>query len=209
MTQTSSFEITDDTADDILRKVTKSVWKQDKHQGEPLIPTLTELQNFTQPVQDNEWAIIGMGRRYEVYRPDEYQQFVGDIIQNVTLLGKQLSSFSESEEGKILLGMRTLDSDLPFPIAKELSKTLLSIPASEREAWLEKQQASIKEKQAEYEATTPEKKESQPKEGKEYATAKDFRNRFYAVRTEHFQPIANHILRTAGEPTEGTAPMAA
>ncbi|MYE89932.1 hypothetical protein F4X33_13145 [Candidatus Poribacteria bacterium] len=201
MTQTSSLEITDDTANDILRKVTKSVWKQDKHQGEPPTPTLAELQNFTQPVQDNDWVVTGRHQWYEVYRPDEYQQLLDDIDKNFRSIQKQLS-FIESDAGRILFSMKTFDQKLPFRIAKELSKRLVSIPVSEREDWLEKQRESIKEKQVEHEANIQEKKESQPKEGKGYAIANDFINNFYAVQSEHFQPIANYILRTAGEPTE-------
>ena len=182
--------------DDIIKITTNSVWKADSNDGEPPIPTLAELQNFTQNAQDSDWVVIGMGRRYDVCSPDEYQQLVDDWKKNFILLaklGKHLKSFVESDEGKILFSMSTLDPDLPLSVGIKLSKILVSIPASEREAWLEKTQARIKEKQAENEAKTQEKKKSQPKAGKGYATTE---------QPEHFQPIANHILRTAGEPTE-------
>ena len=187
----------------IISKIAEIELKEMGNSGEPLTPTLTDLQNFTQPVQDNnDWIVIGRGRYYEVHTPDECKQLFAGIYQNVTIIHEHFKTFIESNEGRTLYSMRTLDPDLPFPIAKKLSKTLVSIPASEREAWLEKVQASIKEKQAEYEAKTREKKESQPKEGKRHNTTDDFINSFYTVLPEHFQPIANHILRTAGEPTE-------
>ena len=185
-------------SDTIIRITTNSVWEADNNDGEPPIPTLEELQNFTQPVQDNDWVVIGRHQWYEVYRPDEYQQLLDDIDKNFSSIQKQLS-FIESDAGRILFSMKTFDPKLPFRTAKELSKKLVNIPESEREVWLEKAQASIKEKQEEYGAKTREKKASQPKEDKGYATANDS---FYAVQREHFQPIANHILRTAGEPTE-------
>ena len=176
---------------EIVQYVTECSWYQDGNLDEPPIPTLEDLQNFTQNAQDNDWVVIGRHQWYEVYTPDECQQLLDDI-ENFRSVQKQLNSFIESDAGRILFSMMRLDPDLSFPIAKELSKTLESIPASEHEAWLEK-------KQVEYETKTQEKKESPPKEGKGYATAKDS---FYAVQPEHFQPIANHILRTAGEPTE-------
>lgn len=186
----------------IISTIAKIELKEMGNSGEPLIPTLADLQNFTQNVRDNDWVVIGMGRCYDIFRSDEYRQILDEIDRNFRLIQKQLSNFIESDAGRILFNMKTLDRELPFPIAKELSKTLVSIPASEREAWLEKKQTSIKAKQAEKVAKTQEKKESQPKEGKGDAAANDFINSFYTVQPEHFQPIANHILRTAGDPTE-------
>ena len=192
-------------SDTIIRITAKSVWEADNNDGEPLIPTLAELQNFTQNVQENDWVVIGIGRRYNACRSDEYQELVGDagnIIEKLKSLEKNLKTFIESDEYSILSSMSTLDPELPVSVAIQLSKILVSIPASEREAWLEKTQAIIKEKQAEKEAKTREKKKSPPKEGKGDTTVNDSINSFYSVQPEHFQPIANYLLRTAGEPTE-------
>ena len=133
---------------EIVQYVTECSWYQDGNLDEPPIPTLEDLQNFTQNAQDNDWVVIGRHEWYEVYRPDEYQQLLDDIDKNFRSIQKQLS-FIESDAGRILFSMKIFDPELPFRIAKELSKKLVSIPVSEREAWLEKQQASIKQKQAE------------------------------------------------------------
>ncbi len=202
MTNQTKSQTASPTTDQILSGIAKGIWRKEDNDGEPPVPTLANLQNFTQNVQENDWVVIGMGRRYDVLRPDEYQALsddIGNMIPKLISLGEHMKSFFKSDEGRILFSMRTLDPDLPWTIGKQLSKILVSIPESEREAWLEEAQASIKEKQAEYEAKTQKKKESQPKEGKGDITAKDS---FYAVQPEHFQPIANYILRTAGEPTE-------
>ncbi len=46
MTQTSSF----DRSDDILRKVTKSVWRHQNNKGEPPIPTFEEIRDCTRSI---------------------------------------------------------------------------------------------------------------------------------------------------------------
>lgn len=185
---------------EIVQYVTECSWYQDGNLDEPPIPTLEDLQNFTQNAQDNDWVVIGMGPGYDVYTPDQYQQFLANMEQSITSSHNLFKNFMESDEYKVLMSTKTLD--LPLPLAKALGQRLLNIPASEREAWLEKALANYKEKEAEHEAKTRKKKELQSKGGKGYATAYNFTNSLYTVQPEHFKPIANHILRTAGEPTD-------